>query len=55
MLPKYGFYVDSDGYIAFHEQVPAGYSFDARLMPGSATTTVTKNYPFKAADILLGA
>ena len=55
MLPRYGFFVDSDGYIAFHEQVPAGSTFDARLMPGSGTTTVTKNYPFKAADILLGA
>lgn len=54
MLPRYGFMVDSDGYIAFHEQVPAGSTFDARLMPGSSTTTVTKNYPFKAADILLG-
>ncbi len=54
MLPKYGFYVDSDGYMAFHEQVPAGFSFEARLLPGAATTTVTKNYPFKAADILLG-
>ena len=55
MLPRYGFFVDSDGYIAFHEQVPAGSTFDARLMPGSGTTTVTKNYPFKATDILLGA
>jgi hypothetical protein len=55
MLPRYGFMVDSDGLIAFHEQVPAGSTFDARLMPGSSTTTVTKNYPFKAADILLGA
>lgn len=55
MLPKYGFYIDSDGYIAFHEQVPSGFSFEARLMPGASTTTVTKNYPFKAADILLGA
>lgn len=55
MLPRYGFFVDSDGYIAFHEQVPSGSTFDARLLPGSSTTTITKNYPFKAADILLGA
>lgn len=55
MLPRYGFFIDSDGYIAFHEQVPSGSSFDARLMPGSSTTKVTKNYPFKATDILLGA
>ena len=54
MLPRYGFFIDSDGYIAFHEQVAQGSSFDARLLPGSSTTKVTKNYPFKAADILLG-
>ena len=54
MLPRYGFFIDSDGYIAFHEQVPTGSSFEARLLPGSSTTKVTKNYPFKAADILLG-
>jgi len=54
MLPRFGFMIDSDGLIAFSEVVPAGSTFDARLMPGSNTTTVTKNYPFKAADILLG-
>jgi hypothetical protein len=55
MLPRYGFFIDSDGFIAFHEQVPQGSTFEARLMPGSSTTTVTRTYPFKAADILLGA
>ena len=54
MLPRYGFFIDSDGFIAFHEQVAQGSSFDARLLPGSSTTRVTKNYPFKATDILLG-
>lgn len=54
MLPRYGFFIDSDGFIAFHEQVAQGSSFDARLLPGSSTTKVTKNYPFKATDILLG-
>jgi hypothetical protein len=54
MLPKYGFFVDSDGQIAFYDQIPQGSTFDARLMPGSSTTTVTRTYPFKAADILLG-
>ena len=54
MLPRFGFMIDSDGLIVFSEVVPAGSTFDARLMPGSNTTTVTKNYPFKAADILLG-
>lgn len=55
MLPRFGFTIDSDGLIAFSEVVPSGSTFDARLMPGSNTTTVTRNYPFKAADILLGA
>jgi hypothetical protein len=55
MLPRFGFTIDSDGLIAFSEVVPAGSTFDARLMPGSNTTTVTRNYPFQAADILLGA
>ena len=55
MLPRFGFFIDSDGLINFHEQVPQGSTFDARLLPGASTTTVTKNYPFKAADILLGA
>jgi hypothetical protein len=54
MLPRFGFFIDSDGLINFHEQVPQGSTFDARLMPGSGTTTVTRNYPFNAADILLG-
>jgi hypothetical protein len=54
MLPRYGFFIDSEGFIAFHEQVAFGSTFDARLLPGSSTTKVTKNYPFKAADILLG-
>jgi hypothetical protein len=55
MLPRFGFTIDSEGLIAFSEVVPSGSTFDARLMPGSNTTTVTRNYPFKAADILLGA
>ena len=54
MLPRFGFTIDSDGLIAFSEVVPSGSTFDARLMPGSNTTTVTRNYPFRAADILLG-
>jgi hypothetical protein len=54
MLPRFGFMIDSEGLIAFSEVVPSGSTFDARLMPGSNTTTVTRNYPFRAADILLG-
>lgn len=51
-LPREGFQIDNDGYIAFSEVVPAGSSFDARIMPGIITKT--RQYPFKAVDILLG-
>lgn len=54
-LPQDGFMVDSDGYIAFTEPVPAGSTFDGRIVPGPSVTTRNTNYPFKAADILLGA
>jgi hypothetical protein len=53
-LPREGFMVDSDGYIAFSEVPPAGSTFDARLMPGPNINSVKKGYPFKAVDILLG-
>jgi hypothetical protein len=53
-LPKEGFMVDSDGYIAFSEVPPAGSTFDARLMPGPNINSVKKGYPFRAVDILLG-
>lgn len=51
---KEGFFVDSDGYIAFSEVVPAGSTFTGRIMAGSSTTTSTTNYPFSPMDILLG-
>lgn len=50
-----GLRVDDDGYLAFSEVVPAGSSFSGRLMPGSSVTTVSTTYPFKAADLLIGA
>lgn len=50
-----GFGVDSDGYLAFSEPVPAGSTFDARIMTGPTTNSLTTIYPFKATDILLGA
>ncbi len=53
-LPREGFMVDSDGYIAFSEVPPAGSTFDARLMPGPNVNSVKKGYPFRAVDILLG-
>lgn len=53
-LPREGFQIDNDGYIAFSEVVPAGSSFDARIMPGPNVVTKIRQYPFKAVDILLG-
>lgn len=53
-LPKDGFVVDYDGYIAFSEVPPIGSSFQGRLMAGSDTTSRTTTYPFRASDILLG-
>ena len=50
-----GLRVDDDGYLAFSEVVPAGSSFSGRLMPGSSVTAVSTTYPFKAADLLIGA
>lgn len=54
MLPRDGFMIDSEGYIAFSERPPAGSTFDARIMMGSATTTRNRIYPFRATDIMLG-
>jgi hypothetical protein len=55
MLPREGFMVDSDGYIAYSEVPPVGSTFDARLMLGPNVNSIKKGYPFKAVDILLGA
>jgi hypothetical protein len=49
-----GFFVDSDGYIAFSEVIPPGSTFSGRLMNGSETTTSSTIYPFRPLDILLG-
>jgi hypothetical protein len=54
VMPRVGFRIDNDGYIAFPEAIPVGSTFDARVLVGSATTTQTKVYPFKAMDIVLG-
>ena len=54
VMPRVGFRIDNDGYIAFPEAIPAGSAFDARVLVGLATTTQTKVYPFKAMDIVLG-
>lgn len=54
-VPRNGFMIDYEGYIAFTEVPPAGSVFDAKIMPGTVTTTKTKVYPFRPLDILLGA
>ena len=54
VMPRVGFRIDNDGYIAFPEAIPVGSSFDARVLVGSSVTTQTKVYPFKAMDIVLG-
>jgi hypothetical protein len=54
VMPRVGFRIDNDGYIAFPEVIPPGSSFDARVLVGSSTTQQTKIYPFKAMDIVLG-
>jgi hypothetical protein len=53
-LPRRGFQVDSDGYMAFSEVVSLGSEFDGIVRPGSVTSTKTRAYPFKPMDILLG-
>lgn len=54
VMPRVGFRIDNDGYIAFPEPIPQGSSFDARVLVGSDVTQQTKVYPFKAMDIVLG-
>ena len=54
VMPRVGFRIDNDGYIAFPEAIPVGSTFDARVLVGSSITTQTKVYPFKAMDIVLG-
>jgi hypothetical protein len=50
-----GVFIDTEGYIRFSEIPPVGSTFDGRIMAGQDTTTKTKNYPFRAIDIMLGA
>ena len=54
VMPRVGFRIDNDGYIAFPEPIPPGSGFDARVLVGSNVTKQTKIYPFKAMDIVLG-
>lgn len=50
-----GFTIDSDGYVAFSEVPPAGATFAGRIVAGNPFSILSNTYPFKAADILLGA
>lgn len=54
LLPRRGFFVDSERQLQFSEVIPPGSTFDARIMPSLTTTTRTRVYPFQAVDILLG-
>jgi hypothetical protein len=54
VMPRVGFRIDNDGYIAFPEAIPAGSTFDGRILVGSAETQQTKVYPFRPMDIVLG-
>lgn len=54
MMPRRGFRIDDQGYIAFAGPVPTGATCDATIVSGPSTTTKTRIYPFKAIDIALG-
>jgi len=54
-LQKDGFYIDYEGYIVFAEAPPIGSVCNIRLMSGPTTNAVSKIYPLKPANILLGA
>jgi hypothetical protein len=54
-IPYDGFFLDNDSNINFSDIPQPGYTFDGRLMAGAATTTKTKNYPFRPVDMLVGA
>jgi len=54
MVPRKGFRIDDEGYIAFAGPVPTGATCDATIVSGPSTTTRTRIYPFRAIDIALG-
>lgn len=54
MMPRRGFRIDDQGYIAFAGPVPTGATCNATIVSGPSTTTKTRIYPFKAIDIALG-
>ena len=54
-LAKPGFTVDAGGNIKFLKVPRIGDVFDGRIMAGASSTLRNTNYPFAAADVLLGA
>ena len=54
MVPRKGFRIDDEGYIAFAGPVPTGATCNATIVSGPSTTTRTRIYPFRAIDIALG-
>lgn len=54
-LAKPGFTVDAVGNIKFLTVPSIGDVFDGRIMAGASSTLRNTNYPFAAADVLLGA
>ena len=54
-LAKPGFTVDAAGNIKFLTVPSIGDVFDGRIMAGASSTLRNTNYPFAAADVLLGA
>ena len=54
-IPYDGFFLDNDGFINFSDTPPLGSTFDGRILGGATTSTKTKNYPFRAVDLLIGA
>jgi len=54
-LAKPGFTVDAVGNIKFLTVPAIGTVFDGRIMAGASSSLRITNYPFAAADVLLGA
>lgn len=54
MMPRKGFRLDDEGYIAFAGPVPTGAVFNGTIASGPSTTTKTRIYPFRPIDIALG-
>ena len=54
-IPYDGFFLDTDGFVNFSDIPIPGSTFDGRILAGSTTSTETKNYPFRAVDLLIGA